>query len=196
MRIYAIVLFVHVVSAIGNFFGNGTLLLGMAALRRAKRVEQVRTIIELMAITRLIFPLSILLLIATGLSMAVIAWGVQGWIGVALLSFVLIVVPLGGIVAQRRFGAIVNMAGEAPNGPLPVALEAHIHDPVLGTTLQTLTALLLGIVFLMTNKPPVMSSVLVIAIALALGLASGLPLARARRSNQGQDLASKRKRYM
>jgi hypothetical protein len=189
MNIYSITLFVHVISAIGNFFGNGTLLLCMAALRRAQRVEQVRTIIELMAITRLIFPLSILLLIATGLSMAVIAWGVQGWIGVALFSFVLIVVPLGGIVAQRRFGAIVTMAREAPNGPLPVALEAHIHDPVLGTALQTITALLLGIVFLMTNKPTLIGSILVMAIAVVLGLVSGLPLARARRASGRQGLS-------
>jgi hypothetical protein len=57
MNIYSIALFVHVISAIGNFFGNGTLLLCMAALRRAQRVEQVRTIVALTAITRLIFPL-------------------------------------------------------------------------------------------------------------------------------------------
>jgi len=40
--------------------------------------------------------------------MAVIAWGVQGWIGVALLSFVLIVVPLGGIVAQFSIKRIIH----------------------------------------------------------------------------------------
>jgi hypothetical protein len=187
MSIYSITLFVHVISAIGNFFGNGTLLLCMAALRRAKRVEQVRTIVVLAAITNLIFPISIVLLIATGLLMAVIAWGVQGWIGVALLSFVLIVVPLGAIVAGRRIGVIVTMAQEAPDGPLPVALEAYIHDPVLGTSLQTITALLLGIVFLMTNKPTLIGSILVIAIALVLGLASGLPLARAKRGSRRQE---------
>jgi hypothetical protein len=189
MNIYSIALFVHVISAIGNFFGNGTLLLCMAALRRAQRVEQVRTIVALTAITRLIFPLSIFLLIATGLLLAVIAWGVQAWDAVALVSFVLIVVPLGAIVAGRRFSAIVNMAREAPDGPLPVALEAHIHDPVLGTALQTITALLLGMVFLMTMKPTLIGSILVMAIALVLGLASGLPLARARRDSRRQGLS-------
>lgn len=134
----------------------------MAALRRAKRVEQVRTIVALAAIAGRIFPLTILLLIATGLLMAVIAWGVQAWDGVALISFVLIVVP-------------------------PVALEAHIHDPVLGTALQTITALLLGIVFLMTTKPTLVGSILVMAIAVVLGLASGLPLARAKRGSRRQE---------
>jgi len=112
---------------------------------------------------------------------------VQGWIGVALLSFVLIVVPRGAIFAGRRIGVIVTMAQEAPDGPLPVALEAHIHDPVLGTALQTITALLLGIVFLMTNKPMLIGSILVIAIALVFGLASGLPLARAKRGSRRQE---------
>jgi hypothetical protein len=189
MNLYSITLFVHVITAIANFFGNGTLLLCMAALRRAKRVEQVRTIAALTAITNLIFPISIILLIATGLLLAVIAWGVQAWDGVALISFVLIVLPLGAIVVGRRIGAIVKMAQEAPDGPLPVALDAHIHDPVLGTAVQTITALLLGIVFLMTNKPAVISSILVIVIAVLLGLSSGLPLARAKRDGQRERLS-------
>jgi hypothetical protein len=181
MNLYSITLFIHIISAIANFFGNGILLLGLSALRRTKRVEQVRTIGALMAITGRIFPLTLVLLVATGLLLSAIAWGVQGWDGVALLSFVLIVVPIGAIVVGPRIGVIVSTAGEAPDGPLSEALEAHIHDPVLGTTVQTITALLLGIVFLMTTKPPLIGSILVMAIAVVLGLASGLPLARAKR---------------
>ena len=187
MNLYSITLFVHIISAIANFFGNGTLLLGMSALRRTKRVEQVRTIAALMAITGRIFPLTLVLLVATGLLLSAIAWGVQGWDGVALLSFLLIVAPIGVIVVSRRLGAIVSMAQEAPDGPLPVALDAHIQDPVLGTAVQIITALLLGIVFLMTTKPTLIGSILVMTIAVILGLASGLPLARARRDSLRQE---------
>ena len=40
--------------------------------------------------------------------------------------------------------------------------------------LQTVTILLLGIVFLMTNKPSLIGSLIVMAVALVLGLASGV----------------------
>lgn len=187
MNLYSITLFVHIISAIANFFGNGILLLGISALRRTKRVDQVRTIGALMATTGRIFPLTLVLLVATGLLLSAIAWGVQGWDGVALVSFVLLVIPIGAIVVGPRIGVIVSVAGEAPDGPLPVALDAHIHDPVLGTAVQTITALLLGIVFLMTTKPTLIGSVLVMVIVVVLGVASGWPLARPTRGIRRQE---------
>jgi hypothetical protein len=57
----------------------------------------------------------------------------------------------------------------------------RIHDPVLGTALQTVTAMVLGIVFIMTNKPSFGVAILVLVIFLMLGLASSLPLWRAAR---------------
>jgi hypothetical protein len=42
MTIYALMLFVHVTSDIGIFVGVGAWLLGLAALRRAQDVSQVR----------------------------------------------------------------------------------------------------------------------------------------------------------
>ena len=102
--------------------------------------------------------------------------------GESLFSFVLIVVPLGARVVGRRLGAIATVVRATSDGLLPFALETQIHDPILGTAIQTITALLLGIVFLMTNKPPLISSILTIGIALVLGGASGLPLARANRT--------------
>jgi hypothetical protein len=54
--------------------------------------------------------------------------------------------------------------------------SAQVNDPVLGTALQTIAFLLLGIVFLMTNKPSFSGAILTIAIALLTGLASGIPL--------------------
>jgi len=69
----------------------------------------------------------------------------------------------------------------APDGPLPIALGRHIHDPVLAIGLQTGAAIVLGIVFLMTTKPSLTGSITAMAVALALGLASGLPLSLKRR---------------
>src|SRR5260370_36081895 len=95
--------------------------------------------------------------------MGVTGWGIRaGWIDVALISLILIA-PLGTAFIEPRRRAIDRLAREAPDGPLSQALEQRTHDPVLLTALQTLAALLLGIVFLMTTKPSLTGSLSVMA---------------------------------
>jgi hypothetical protein len=189
MSIYTIVLFLHVSGAIGYFISTGTWLFGLSALRRARRVEQVRALTNLVGRSGPLFGISVLLILATGLYMALTAWGLRtGWIDVALISLILIA-PLGTAFIEPRRRAIDRLAREAPDGPLSQALEQRTHDPVLLTALQTLAALLLGIVFLMTTKPSLTSSLIVMAVALVLGLASGLLVSRATRI-RGQGVAA------
>ncbi len=189
MSIYTIVLFLHVSGAIGYFISTGTWLFGLSALRRARRVEQVRALTNLVGRSGPLFGISVLLILATGLYMALTAWGLRtGWIDVALISLILIA-PLGTAFIEPRRRAIDRLAREAPDGPLSQALEQRTHDPVLLTALQTLAALLLGIVFLMTTKPSLTSSLIVMAVALILGLASGLLVSRATRI-RGQGVAA------
>src|SRR5712691_8686439 len=184
MNIYNIMLFLHVSGAIGYFIGIGAWLFVLAGLRRAQRVEQVRALINLVAMTGPLFAISVLLILAAGLYMALTAWSLQtGWIAVALISLVLMA-PLSTALIEPRRRAIDRLAREAPDGPLPPSLERSTHDPVLGTTLQTVAVLLLGIVFLMTTKPSLTGSLIVMTVALALGLASGLLVSRTTRTRE------------
>ena len=188
MSLYTIVLFLHVSGAIGYFVAMGIWLFGLAALRRAQRVEQVRVLTQLVGRLGPLFGISVLLILATGLYMALTAWGLRtGWIAVALISLVLIA-PLGTALIEPRRRAIDRLARAAPDGALPQALRQRIHDPVLATALQTVTALLLGIVFLMTNKPALLGALLVMAVALVIGLASGALVSRRTRT-RGQGAA-------
>ncbi len=174
MNVYTIVLFVHVSGAIGYFIGTGIWLFGLAGLRRAQRVEQVRSLTNLVGMTGPLLGISLLFILAAGLYLAITAWSLQtGWIAVALITLVLMA-PFGTAIIEPRRRALSRLAKEAPDGPLPESLERRTHDPVLGTALQTLAALLLGIVFLMTTKPSLSGSLIVMAVALVLGLASGL----------------------
>lgn len=176
---YTIVLFFHVSAAIGYFVAMGTWLLSLTALRRVQRVEQVRTLTHLIGRLGPLFGISILLLLVTGLYMAITAWGLlTGWIIVALISLILLA-PLGTIFIEPRRRTIERLAQEAPVGPLPQSLAQRTHDPVLLTAIQTVTILLLGIVFLMTNKPSLVASIIVMVIALVLGLISGVFVSRA-----------------
>jgi hypothetical protein len=176
MNLYTFALFLHICGDIGIFIGLGAQLLSLVALRRAQSVEQVRAISWLIPISDFIGVSSALLTIAAGLYMTLMVWGWQtGWIAVALASIILLLPPVIGGVIEPRTRAIVTMAREAPDGLLPEALDQRIHDPVLGAALHTMAALVFGLVFLMTIKPSLVDSIMVMAVALALGLTSGLP---------------------
>ena len=175
MNLYSIALFLHVCGDVGIFIGLGAQMLSLTALRRVQSVEQVRAIAWLIPVSDLIGVSSALLTIAAGLYMTLTVWGLQtGWITVALASLLLLLPPVIGGVIEPRTRAIVTMAREAPDGLLPEALDRRIHDPVLGTALQTMAALVFGLVFLMTIKPSLVDSIIVMTVALALGLVSGL----------------------
>jgi Predicted integral membrane protein (DUF2269) len=189
MSTYNIVLFLHVSGAIGYFIGIGTWLFILVGLRRAQRVEQVRALTNLTGWLGPFLGISVLLILATGLYMALTAWSLQtGWIGVALISLV-VIAPLSTALIEPRRRAIARLAGEAPDGPLSQSLEQRTHDSILATALQTVAALLLGIVFLMTTKPSFIGALIVMVVALALGLASGLLVSSATRI-RGQGVAA------
>jgi len=178
MSFYPIALFLHVSGAIGYFVGMGTWLFGLATIRRAQRVEQVRSLVQLVGLSGPLFGISVLLLLAAGLYMALTAWSLlTGWIMIGLISLVLLA-PLGTALLEPRRRVIDQLARKAPDGPLPEELERCIRDPILLAAPQALTALLLGVVFLMTTKPSLVGSIIVMAVALVLGLAWGLLIAR------------------
>ena len=191
MSDYSIVKFLHVSGAIGYFVALGALLFGLAALRRARRVEHVRVLADLVRRLTPLFNISILLLLAAGLYMTFTVWSFQtGWIAVALVSLA-VIVPVAAVTVQSRMRVIAQLTRETPDGPLPPELLARTHDPVFLTTPLTAMALLLGIVFLMTNKPTLSVAILVMALALVLGLASGVLVTRSTRTvAQEQDMAA------
>ncbi len=189
MSLYTLALFLHVSGAIGAFVSIGTWLFGLSALRRAQRVEQVRAIAWLIIVASPLMVFSVLLIAIAGFYMALSAWGLHTpWIAVAIVSFVLMA-PVGPFVLASRMYTIMDMTQEAPDGPLSDELERRTHNPILGTAAQTLATVLLGIVFLMTNKPALITSIIVMGIALVCGLLSGVPycyVAR-RRSRRSSD---------
>ncbi len=180
MSIYSIVLFVHVVGAIGYCLGIGIWLFVLIGLRRAQRVEQVRALIHLTDLSGPFSGISVLLLLAAGLYMAFTEGSeLSSWVLVALISLILMVPTSAAfIVPQRR--ALDRLAREAPDGELSPTLKQRIHDPVLLTVVQTVAALLLGLIFLMTTRPGLVISLVVMGVALALGLASGVLVSRMR----------------
>lgn len=184
MSTYTVMLFVHIVGVIAVFVGVGVWLFAVAALRRAQQVAQVRVLARLTVASGNVAVGGVLLVAIGGFYMALTVWGVQAtWIIVATISFALLA-PFGVFVLDPRIRALAKAAAKTPDGPLSPALAARTHDPILGIGLSLYVAVLVGIVFLMTNKPTLLVSILAMGVAAALGLVSAPALLWATRDRE------------
>jgi predicted integral membrane protein DUF2269 len=180
MSTYTLVLFAHIS---GAFLLVGALTVqtaGTFVLRRATRVEQVRANSTLMAAVVPLFAISLLVIPAAGLYMAITAWGFQtAWLDVALVTFLLLL-PIGPGVNGRHLAAVKRAAEAASDGPLPPELATLVRSPLPAVMHVTFVMLTFGILFLMTNKPPLPVAIATILVAALIGLASAIPLRRIR----------------
>jgi predicted integral membrane protein DUF2269 len=176
MTTYTLALFTHVVGAIGAFIGVSVWLFAAMALRRAQSVGQVRALISLIQPSGVLAIVSLLLIGVAGFYMAITVWGERAtWIIVATVSFLLLA-PFGVLIIDPRLRALEKAAATEPDGALPPSLAARARDPIVGVGLCVYLGSMLGIVFLMTTKPPLVDSIIAIVIATALGLAAGMLL--------------------
>ena len=187
-------LFLHICGAIGVFAGFVTLVLGVTALRRATRSEHVSAIasaltfgrrigFEHISVIDVIVVVSVVLVGLTGLHMARYTgdWK-SGWARVAIASLALLA-PFGPLVVNRRLHRIAKAAGQEQPGPVSQALAFRLNDLILTVTLRGSVGVLVGIVFLMTVKPPLLWALAVVVAALIFGVIWGVlrPAARAGR---------------
>ena len=183
MSVYSMAVFLHVVGALGIFAAIGLEWAGLSNLRRAADTAQVREWMKLLAAPRTVAGPAALLVLVSGIYMSATRWGPQGWILVALGGMV-VIAAVGAGVGGRRVAAMAR-ALPAEAGPVPAALRQRVDDPVLAVSLRVRTALLLGIVFLMSVRPGRGGALAAMAVALLLGLAASQPaLGRGRPSAQ------------
>ena len=173
MSAYSISVFLHIVGALGIFAAIGLEWAGLSNLRRATDTVQVREWMRLLAAPRTLGGPSALLILLSGIYMSATRWGPQGWIVVALGGMVAIA-AVGGAVGGRRAAALAR-ALPAEAGPVSPTLRQRLEDPALTVSLWTRTALLFGIVFLMSIRPSWSGALAVMGIALLVGIAAARP---------------------
>jgi hypothetical protein len=94
------------------------------------------------------------------------AWAWQPWIRVAFFALLLIVV-LGATVSRRKLGALWQIVKDDEQRIDP-ELRRRLQDPVLRGAFLLRALLTIGIVVLMTIKPGLTGSLLVLSAAVAL----------------------------
>lgn len=182
MNDYAIALFLHVVGALGFFVALGLEWVSVRQLRHAVMVQQVHQSVRSTDGARRVGMLSMMTLLASGFYMTITVWGGIPWVLVSLVSLVL----LSGVavaVSGRRMAA-VDRAAKGETGSVAPSLQSLLQHPLLWMGIQTRVAIALGIVFLMTIKPPLTESLIAIGVSAVLGIVSALPLTGQQRSQE------------
>lgn len=175
MTIYQATVFLHVAGAITTFVGVGAWFFGIVALRRARRVEEVRILAPIYEMGGAVALLGIVVVAVTGLDLAVSVWGLgSGWIQVAIGAFALLS-PVGPLVIAPRLERIIREARRVSDGPVSASLMARQTDPALKLGVHAIVGDLVGIVFLMTTKPSFSASIVAVITFIGVALLVALP---------------------
>ncbi len=176
MDIYSLVLFLHIVGALGFFVALGLEWTGLQQLQGAMLPEQVRAWMKVLKGTnKVAFP-SMLTTVITGIYLVLKEWGWIPWILVTLGSLVL-VIALSVVLTRPRMAAIGRTLAGA-KGTVSQNIHLPMNQPALWISVQIRVAIALGIVFLKIAKPDLLGSLLTMGVAIVIGYISALPMAR------------------
>jgi len=172
MTFYALILFLHVVAAIGIFVALALEAFSIVSFRKATGAADVRVAIAALRSVPVLFGVSGALVLLTGGYLAArIGSAGLSWTVPSLVTLV-VIGALGGALSGRRLRMIRAIQLEGA-GPVPSGLRALLQDPLLVASLRIRLALALGIVYLMVAKTPLAPTLLVLAVAAVAGLVLG-----------------------
>ena len=175
---YQIALFLHILGVVCLTGGHTLIHASLEAMRRAQQIERVRDWIAIAAGLDRFMPLFTLAVLLPGIYMAWTAWGwATPWIDVSLALFLGMMI-LGPVLLGRRFADLNKMVKATPPGTIPTPLAVRMRDRTLWTIENTFTSLLLAILLLMTVKPNLPGTVIVVSIGLIAGLLSTIRMRR------------------
>jgi hypothetical protein len=169
MTSYSVVLFIHVVSAIGLFIAlaaEGAIVFRVSTVQSA---NQARFFVRAFQRLRIIAIPSFLGILLGGLYLASKWGGGTFWIPFALGATLLIML-IGGLVTGIRITRLKKVLSSTGDDAPADVLSAMTKDNALLISYGLRAGLGLGIVFLMTAKPDLLGSMGALAAACAVGL--------------------------
>jgi len=177
MRLYGITMFVHILGVIALFGGFAMQQRAGVRLRAATRAEQALSWAAVLDMTRPMVPSGAVMLLVTG-AVLVSRLGPGAppvWVPVAAVT-VLGVGLAAWLVVNRGIGAIAGALLEH-EGELSAEARRRIGSARLWATLAATNGAALGTLWLMTNKPGVVESLVAVLLPAAVGAIVGARLA-------------------
>lgn len=178
MDTYHVVLYIHFVSLLIGFGAGAVAAVCLVKLRSAQTVADAAPWGMLAGQTERMFPIAILGLFGSGAYMTSKVWTWNtGWIDVAIVVLVLLVVQGAGI-AGRRAHALKHALQENGPGPLGATAKRLTRDPALWVVSFANPGMVLGVMWAMTEKPSTGIAVVAVVVGYAVGAALALRFSR------------------
>ncbi len=177
MDLYPYALFFHILGAIGVFVGFGLQAVAVARMRRVSSRDELIGWMGVMGAPRVLAPISMLVILATGLYMVATRWSLDSWAGAGLVGL-LVLGAIGGLVTGRTMLAIGRML-PAEGDMLSPAMRARLSAPTLTLALWLETGLAIAIVAVMVVKPGFLTSIGVLVAGSVVGAGAGVAAQRA-----------------
>jgi hypothetical protein len=178
MDAYHVVLYIHLVSLLIGFSAGIIETVCLIRLRAATTLEAAAPWGQLAGETEKAFPVAILGLFGSGAYMTSDVWTWSTpWIVLPIIGLAVLAVQ-GPLVAGRRGHAV--KAALIANGPGPLSPEARrmTRDRALWTAGFTNEFLVLGVIWVMTQKPGWGGAIATLVIAYAVGVVVAWRLTR------------------
>lgn len=170
---YTLALFIHVLGAIALFIAVSLVVVAFVRMRQASTLEQVREWASVAQLAGKSLAFISLVILAPAVYMVIIAWGfTTPWVMASLITFLVLAI-MGATVNGRTIERVVAMAQADSSGPVPDELRTQLLAPRLWLAETIRLMLLVGILCLMTIKPDILFSLLVLVGMLLLGIILG-----------------------
>jgi hypothetical protein len=183
--LYRVVLFLHLLSLLLGIGAATLIWLCLFRLRAAQTLEEAAPWGILAGKTERAFPVAIIGLYGTGAYLTSDAWTWDtSWIIVSIVAFAVVALQ-GPLVAGRRAKLLEHALMANGPGPLGDDARRRTRDPALWIVSFTNPAVVLGIVWNMTQKPGTAGAAAAVLVAYAVGAALALGLSKAPASEAG-----------
>ncbi len=170
---YDIALLIHILGAIMLFVAVSLITIAFVRMRQALTLEQIREWAGVAQFAGMSLSFVGLIILAPAIYMVVVAWGfTTPWVLAALITFVLVAV-MGATVSGRAIQQVNALIKVAPSSQIPDELRAQLLAPQLWLAEGIRLMVLLGVVCLMTLKPDLLFTLLILFVTLTMGVIAG-----------------------
>jgi hypothetical protein len=181
MNSYTVVLFLHLCALLGAIGTAALLHFAEVRLSAARDVSAIRVWSHVIANGGKVFPLALVVLLATGAYLVHRSWTWgAGWVIAALVGVGVLLVTGAGVVGGRSRALTRELHG-AEDGVISARLAYLAHDHIGGIASWANTGLALAIVFVMTTKPGLAAALASLVVGAGFGIGMGLLLRRVSR---------------
>lgn len=173
--IYPVLIFLHVLGAMGVFVALGVETVAMERLRLTDKTGAAMTWVDVLRGTGRLGPIAMITTLGAGVWMMVVRWGHQPWISLGLVGLVAMAL-LGGLITRRRLRQVRERLASEDAIVLTPGFRSLVNGRALALSLHLRNALGVGILALMTIKPGTVGALGMMAAALVAGLGVRAPL--------------------